>query len=325
MKRISFLIPEATLVPLSLFGAIEIFEKANMYAVDRGNMPFYEIILTGISPTQPLLNARLCVNSLLDIELVPKSDLIIIPAIIPGSNLSNSNNQRLCNWVVNQYKEGVEIASLCSGAYFLAETGLLKGKECSTHWKCETDFIKKHPGVILHIDKIYTETNGLYTSAGALSSLNLILYLLEKFNGRDLALYCSRILEIDINRSSQSPFILFEGQRSHIDNEIIKVQDFVEKNIEAKLSVEDLASKFNISKRSFIRRFKRATNHSPLEYIQRVKMEAAKRKFEVGHMDVNDVMYSVGYVDPKAFRITFKKITGLSPADYRNRYNRDYY
>lgn len=325
MKQVCFLIPETTLVPLSLFGAIEIFQKANDYFTDKGEAPVYELKLAGFDSAQHFLNAQLAIKPILDIKSVSRPDLVIIPAIIPDGNLSGNNNRQLLNWVVTQYKAGVEIASLCAGAFFLAATGLLNGKECSTHWRSEGDFITLYPDTILRTDKIMTDSNGIYTAGGALSSLNLILYFIEKFNGREVAVYCSKILEIDINRNSQAPFILFEGQKNHIDEEIKKAQEFIEKNIEAKLSVEDLANRFNISRRSFIRRFQKATNNSPLEYIQRVKIEAAKRMLEVGRMNVNEVMYSLGYLDLKAFRTIFRKVTGLSPIEYRNRYNKDFY
>ena len=129
---------------------------------------------------------------------------------------------------------------------------------------------------------------------------------------------------IDINRSSQAPFVLFEGQKNHVDKDILRVQKFIEANVEEKISVEELAGKFNISRRSFVRRFKKATNNSPLEYMQRIKIEAAKRHLERGRLNINEVMYSLGYSDVKAFRGMFRKITGISPINYRNKYNKEF-
>ena len=112
------------------------------------------------------------------------------------------------------------------------------------------------------------------------------------------------------------------SQKKHEDEPIRLAQEFIESNISEKISVEELALKYAIGRRHFERRFKKATNNTPAEYIQRVRVEAAKKKFESTRKNVNEVMYKVGYTDPKAFRITFKRITGLSPVQYRAKYNR---
>lgn len=223
--------------------------------------------------------------------------------------------------MISQHESGAEIASLCTGAFFLAFTGLLRDKECSTHWKAEHRFLQMFPDVKLKVDKIITDNNGIYSAGGATSSLNLALYLLEKHYKREVALHCAKILQIDIERGSQAQFILFEGQKNHGDEDVKKIEAFIEKNLEEKITVDKLAGKFSIAKRSLIRRFKKATNNAPIEYIQRIKVEAAKRRLESGHKTVNEIMYSVGYNDAKAFRDIFKKIAGLTPIEYRSRYN----
>jgi transcriptional regulator GlxA family with amidase domain len=164
---------------------------------------------------------------------------------------------------------------------------------------------------------------GLYTSGGAYSYLNLVVYLIEKYAGRDVAVLVSKTFMIDIDRESQSPFIIFKGQKEHTDEPVKKAQEFIEKNYDEKLTVDQLARMFALSRRNFERRFKKATCNTVTEYIQRVKMEAAKMSLESSRENVNEVMYKVGYNDPKAFRITFKRITGLSPVQYRNKYNRE--
>jgi transcriptional regulator GlxA family with amidase domain len=153
--------------------------------------------------------------------------------------------------------------------------------------------------------------------------MNLILYLVEKFAGREASIHCSKVFEVDINRGSQSPFIMFRGQKSHDDESIRKAQEYIEKNFQEKITVDQLASLLCIGRRNLERRFKKATANTVVEYMQRVKIEAAKLSFESTRENVNEVMYKVGYTDTKAFRTTFKKITGLSPVNYRNRYNRE--
>ena len=172
-------------------------------------------------------------------------------------------------------------------------------------------------------NKIVTEQSGVYTSGGANSYWNLLLHLVEKYTNRELAILASKFFVLDIDRSSQSPFTIFKGQKIHEDDEIKKVQEYIEAHYASKISVDELCEKFAIGRRTFERRFKKATNNSVVEYMQRVKIEAAKKQLETGRKTVNEVMFEVGYNDIKAFRELFKKITGLSPIDYRNKYNRD--
>ena len=319
MKKICFLIPQGTVRPGTLFGVLEVFEKANAYASEKGLRPFYDIKLAGGNIKQSLWNGSLAIktSAITDIKT---QDLIIIPPIDEFDSAPRKKNKTLLNWVIDQYESGAEIASLCTGAFFLAFTGLLKDKECSTHWRAEHLFLQMFPDVKLKVDKIITDNRGIYSAGGASSSLNLALYLVEKHYGRAAALHCAKILQIDIERSSQLQFILFEGQKNHGDEEVKKIQLFIEKNVKDKITVDFLSGKFAIAKRSLIRRFKKATNNAPIEYIQRIKVEAAKRSLELSHKTINEVMYSVGYNDVKAFRDIFKKISGLTPIEYKSRY-----
>jgi len=187
------------------------------------------------------------------------------------------------------------------------------------------EFRKMFPDVNLVDDRIITDENGLYTSGGAYSSLNLNLYLIEKFAGREMAVLSSKIFEIDISRNSQSPFIIFKGQKSHNDVDILKVQEYIEQNYQQKITVEELSEKIAVSRRTFERRFKKATSNTVIEYVQRVKIEAAKKEFERGNKTVNEIMYEVGYNDPKGFREVFKKVTNMTPSEYANKYRTTVY
>jgi transcriptional regulator GlxA family with amidase domain len=135
-----------------------------------------------------------------------------------------------------------------------------------------------------------------------------------------MAVLSSKIFEIDIGRSSQSPFIIFKGQKSHNDKEILGAQEYIEQNYQDRITVDDLCDDMAVSRRTFERRFKKATSNTVIEYLQRVKMEAAKKELEKGRKTVNEVMYEVGYTDPKAFRDVFRKVTDMTPLDYLNKY-----
>ena len=177
------------------------------------------------------------------------------------------------------------------------------------------------PQVNLVADQVITHEYGVYTCGGAFSFMNLIIYLIEQYYGREMAILSSKLFQIDIDRSSQSPYIVFNGQKSHNDHTVLKAQDFIEKNATSKFSIEELAKKLAISRRSFDRRFINATGNTPMEYWQRVKMELAKKQLETSRKTVQEIMYEVGYLDLNAFRDVFRKITGLSPLEYRNKYN----
>jgi len=321
MKTVGFVIPDGNAKMGSLFGAIEILDQANNYALINGAAARYAITVIGIDIPQHFNHFKTKIDFVEHFSESRRLDLIVIPGIYDPERYVAAANEGLLQWLVGQYKEGAEIASLCTGAFLLAATGLLSGLECSTHWKAENEFVKAFPDVHLRIDKIITDNRGLYTAGGGNSSLNLILYLVEKFSGRAAALYASKVLGIDIDRTSQSQFVLFEGHMDHDDEDIKNVQLYIQKNVVEKLSVEALADRFLISRRSFVRRFKKATNHSPIGYIQKMKVELAKRQLESGRKSVHEVMYSVGYSDIKGFRNVFKKNTGLSPLEYKQKFS----
>ncbi|MGZ3766605.1 MAG: GlxA family transcriptional regulator, partial [Mucilaginibacter sp.] len=179
------------------------------------------------------------------------------------------------------------------------------------------------PEVILVDDRMITDQNGLYSSGGATAYWSLLLYLVEKYTSREIAILASKFFVLDIGRNTQSPFMMFKGQRDHEDELIIKAQEYIEQNFQNKITVDQLSEKFGIVRRTFERRFKKSTRNTVVEYIQRVKIEAAKKSFETSRKTIYDVMYDVGYTDIKAFRDVFKKITGMPPVNYRNKYNKD--
>lgn len=323
MKHISILIPHGHSSLVNIEGTYHIFTEVNGLLNELGREPQFEVHLVGLSKETRLTTGLFTINPDLLITDDFKTDLIIIPAIFGNVADGIKNNKEFLPWIVDQYHNGSEIASFCIGAFFLGATGLLDGIQCTTHWRFTNEFRKMYPEAIVVDDKIMTEAKGIYTSGGAYSYLNLILYLIEKYAGRDIAVMISKAFMIDIDRNSQSPFIMFKGQKEHEDEQVKKAQEFIESNFKEKITIDQLASRFALSRRNLERRFKKATSNTIAEYIQRVKIEAAKMSLESSRENVNEVMYKVGYTDPKAFRVTFKRITGLSPVQYRNKYNRE--
>lgn len=307
----------------SIEGPHKLFTEVNDLAASMGRPALFNVQLVGISRETPLNNGLFTVTTEWTVDNVKKTDLVIIPAVHGDLQQAIKNNEAFLPWIIDQYKQGAEIASLCLGAFLLASTGLLKGRNCATHWLAANDFRRMFPDVNLVADKILTDEYGIYSSGGAYSYLNLILYLVEKYAGREMSVFVSKVFQIDIERDSQSPFTIFRGQKEHEDEPIKQAQEFIEKNFQDKITVDQLASMFALGRRNLERRFKKATSNTVVEYIQRVKIEAAKLSLEKSKHNVAEVMYNVGYTDPKAFRVTFKRITGLSPVQYRNKYNRE--
>ncbi|TFF38253.1 GlxA family transcriptional regulator [Mucilaginibacter psychrotolerans] len=321
MKHVSILITNDAVLA-SIADPRIMFTGINDFLEAAGKPPLFKVQLIGLSPEVRLHSGLFSVHTDAVLKDVPKTDLIIIPAMGGDMVAAIKKNEDFMPWIVQQYSCGAEVASLCVGAFLLAATGLLKGKECSSHWRFAEQFRAMFPDVTLVDDRIVTEQQGLYSSGGATSYWNLLLYLVEKHAGREMSIMAAKMFALEIDRKSQSPFIMFNGQKGHEDEPIKKAQEFIEANIAERISVEGLADKYAIGKRHFERRFKKATNNTPVEYIQRVKIEAAKKHLESTRKNINEVMYDVGYTDTKSFRTVFKKITGLSPVEYRNKYNK---
>lgn len=321
MKSVTILIADGVLKPSTLFGAIEIFEKANQFYLAQGKPPYYHIQLAGTDLRQKLLNGTFQLN-ITPFENITKTDLILLPSFDHEYDFGIQKSTKMLDWVTRQYRRGTEVASLCTGTFLLAATGLLRHTPCATHWQAAAHFRALFPELDLQTSRIITEHQGLYTAGGGHSSLNLVLYLVEKYSGREVALYCSKVLQLDIDRNSQSPFILFNGLKDHKDQMIRNVQEYIEQHIGDRLTIEQLAKHCFMDRINFTRRFKKATQLSPADYIQRVKVEAAKRSFESTSKQILEVMYEVGYGDVKAFRQIFKKVVGMTPGDYRSKFNK---
>jgi transcriptional regulator GlxA family with amidase domain len=326
MKHISVLVPAGEFVLSSVIGSYKIFNKVNDYLVQSGKQQQneFQIDLVGLTDETSLYNGAFIVHPTKKIQQIKKTDLIIITTITGNLEIELKKNAAFIPWIKEQrVKNNAELASLCTGAFLLAETGLLDGKSCATHWMAADSFKQKYPQINLLGSNVISEDNGIYSSGGAYSFLNLLLHLVEKYCDKETAIWCSKMFEIEFDRNNQSQFVIFNGQKDHMDEPIKKAQLFIENNFGERISVQDLARMFALSRRNFVRRFKKATANTPLEYIQRVKIEAAKKSFESSANNVNEVMFHVGYNDNKAFRNIFKKHTGLSPANYRNKYNRN--
>lgn len=255
-----------------------------------------------------------------------KTDLVVVPSM---TDLANSipeilrKNDRLIKWLVGKRAEGAELLSLCTGVYLLAEGGLLDGYEAATHWEAIDHLHATYPKIKFRSEKVTIDQKGIITGGGALTSFNAVLYVIEKFCGKDVAVEISKIYGIDYGRHSQRVFTIFNGQHHHHDDKIHAAQKYIEEYFTNELSVENIADEVSMSKRNFFRRFRAATGLNPIEYIQRIRMEAAKKYLEQGQVSIALIPEKVGYNDLKTFRSIFKKTTGYSPMAYKKIYNKD--
>jgi len=317
--QISVFVPEYGVIE-AVTPPFRTFHTANEFLTTFGKKPVFDVEYVGLQEYVPANNGEYIIKTNRLLKDVTETDLLIIPPTFGDTVRGIKANAEAIPYFRKLHEIGSSLASLCIGAFLLAETGLLNGKKCSTHWAHINEFRERYPEVEVEDGAIITEHDNIYSSGGASSLWNLILYLVEKFSDRETAVMISKYFALDISRESQSQFAIFKGQRNHGDQDIQRVQDYIEEHYADRISLETLAQLINIGRRTFERRFKEATNNTPIEYIQRVRIEAAKKFFEASRKNVTEIMYDVGYTDTKAFRDIFKKITGLTPIEYRNKF-----
>lgn len=319
MKNIAVLIPHHALIA-AIGNTRYMFSMVNDFLKQSGHTAIFDIRLVGLTQEIKLNEGLFTIQADATLDEVKQTDLIVIPPLSGEMERAIELNKPFLPWIRQQYKQGAEVASLCVGAFLLAETGLLKGRKCSSHWLSAHEFRRRYPDVQLVDDKIITDHNGLYTSGGANSYWNLLVYLVEKYSSRGIAIRTSKYFEVDFDRDNQAPFKIFEGNKLHDDEQVQWAQNYIEKHYQERLTIEHLSELTSLSRRTFHRRFKKATHLTVVEYIQQVKMEAAKKLLELNRLTVNEVMSEVGYSDPKAFRDVFRKVVGIPPLVYKNKY-----
>jgi transcriptional regulator GlxA family with amidase domain len=252
---------------------------------------------------------------------VQESDLIVVTSISDIDQTLQIEGE-VIDWLKDRYGRGSHIATICTGAFVLAETGLLDGKTATTHW-CQTkNFAKRYPQIKVKPERLITDEGDLFCSGGFNSGIDLSLYLVEKYCGHQVALESSKFAVFDIGRTSQMPYTIFQYQKDHRDSQILAVQDWIEDKYDQNFSYAELARHHGMSRRTLERRFKTATGDTPLTYQQRVRVEKAKRMLEDGQRSFEEITYQVGYEDSGSFRKVFIRKAGLRPTEYRDKFQR---
>lgn len=304
----------------SILDARSVFRKVNELLKAQGKKELFEIQLIGESSELVIEDGMVAVTVDLLTQEIDKTDLIIIPALRGDMLSAGHYNRFFVDWIVRQYKRNAEVASLCTGAFMLAFTGLLKNKKCTTHWQYANEFRFFYPDITLVDGKIIVEQNGLYSSGGSNAYWNLLIFLVEKYVSREMAILVAKYFVVNLDKIAQTPFIVFNGLKEHKDQKVLQAQEYIEQYYSQKVTVESLAEMLFLTRRTFERRFKKCTTCSPIEYLQKVRIEASKKALEADRKSVEEIMTDVGYFDSQTYRELFKKITGLTPVGYRDKY-----
>jgi transcriptional regulator GlxA family with amidase domain len=319
MKHVSILpLYDATLT--SIDSSLQMLTRVNDFMRYQHKPDFYTVEIVGLEKKTELSGGLYNIRVHKTIDEIKKTDVIILPLLCGGFPKAISKNKEYRDWVIKHYHNRAEIVCLCVGSFFLASTGLLNDRKCAVHWAARDEFKAMFPEVEIIDNSIITDEKGIYTCGGGYSYLNLLLYIIEKHVGREMSVLASKMFEIDIERKTQNPYMIFVGQKRHGDDIVLQAQEFIENNPAAIFTVDGICEKFGVGRRTFERRFKKCTGNSVVEYVQRVKVEFAKKHLESGRKTVNEIIYETGYNDINAFRKVFKKFTDLSPLDYRKKF-----
>ena len=249
------------------------------------------------------------------------ADIVLIPSFTTSSIKETiSKNQMYIPWIQNQYRSGAEIASFCTGAFLFGATGLLNGKLATTHVDVSSAFAASFPSVLVKPDQTVTADGKCYTSGGSTSTFQLLVLLVQKYCGNDIAVRIAKIFAIDLDRYTQSYFSTFRPDYTHNDDLVMRVQREIETKYFDIDSIDDVIKDLPASRRNFVRRFKKMTGIPPIEYLQHIRIETAKRQLEQTNHSIAEIIFDTGYADPKSFRKIFHKFVGMKPMEYRDKF-----
>ncbi|MFC1883164.1 GlxA family transcriptional regulator [Thermodesulfobacteriota bacterium] len=318
MKKVTILGLETTNATM-ISGPLDLFIMAGVLWNDifgEPPTPLFDVEIVTLDGKEVRCLGNVQMKAHRSIKEVNETDLVLVTSIAPVEQPFEPFYDAI-PWLIDLYEKGTYIAGLCTGTFILAETGLLDGKTATTHWGYTAQFKERYPKVNLRPEHLITEDDNLFCSGASNACLDLSLYLVEKFYGRDITVKLAKSYVQDMDRNFQAPYSVFKFQKNHNDESIKKAQNWIEKNFVKKFNVEELAAKFGMGRRTFERHFKACTGDSPLYYTQRNRVEAAKALLEKNNKTLEEVSYEVGYEDTGFFREIFKKHVGLCPKTYQ--------
>ncbi|MBB6269784.1 transcriptional regulator GlxA family with amidase domain [Pedobacter cryoconitis] len=307
---------------LSVAAILDVFETVNkLYTQDGHPAPFQIDLFCSEDSLLNKAGSYFYGYQPLSIGAPSKQDLILVPSFI-NEDIKHAiaENYPAVSWLNQQYKEGAELASFCTGAFLLGATGLLNGKIATTHIDACAEFANAFPEVRLQADKTVTQDGRLYTSGGATSSFHLMLHLIQINCGNPTAIRIAKLFAIDMDRHTQTYFNTFQISRKHNDDLVAMAQQKIETGYHNAGTIEEMIKDIPASRRNIVRRFKQVTGITLIEYLQQTRIEAAKKLLEQTAEQMTEVIYKSGYNDPKAFRKVFRKSVGMTPSEYRDKF-----
>jgi transcriptional regulator GlxA family with amidase domain len=296
--------------------ALELLTAANLFAGET----IFDVVTASLDG-QPVRSLRgQTLQPELALEQIGHTDIVLIPGFLFTLREALPGFGRYAEWLRQQHAQGAVLATLCTATFLLAETGLMSGARATTHWAFADLFRKRYPDARMDERETLCEDNRLLTSGGATAAMDLLLHLIRRYGSLDLAQKCSHYLLIDPARSEQSVYVMWSMPKSHGDEGILKVQNWLEEHYHEPLSIDELAPRFGYGVRNFARRFKDATGYTPLAYLQTLRLEKAKHLLESTRMSLDAITFKVGYEDSNSFRRLFQQRVGLLPASYRKKF-----
>jgi transcriptional regulator GlxA family with amidase domain len=280
----------------------------------------FDVRLVGLNH-QPVVcrdGVQLQPNAVADEMSVP--DLVVVPGLDDDLPASFALNRPWAGWIGRWHASGARIASSCTGAFLVADAGVLRGRPATTHWLFAGELGRRYPNIDVRVDRMIIDHGDVITSGGATAFLNLVLHLVERFGGHERANLAARLLLVDGHRPSQLPYVAALPGRFHDDLVLHEIQQHIDAHLDESLWVGKLAAQFGLSSRTLSRRFLGATGHGPQAYLLHVRIQHAKRLLETTSDPIEEIRRQTGYHDPAAFRRAFKQTTGLSPTEYRQAY-----
>jgi transcriptional regulator GlxA family with amidase domain len=318
-------IPDA--VASTLFGIFDVMNALALRhmpgALGHARAPFHaQIVGEAVGPLELASGVPIQVQR--SIETIGESDIVIVPSILlQADEWTKGRYPRLVEWLRLMYERGAVICSACSGIFLLGETGLYDGKDATVHFGYARQFSAAYPAVAIHPERVLVISGlreELVSSGASTTWHDLVLYLIARYAGSTTAQEVARLFALQWHQDGLTPYIIFEGKSDHGDAEIQTAQQWLSRNFSIANPVEEMIKRSRLAERTFKRRFVSATGLTPITYIQRLRIEDAKRRLERTDASVDQISWQVGYEDPAFFRRLFKRTTGLAPGAYRKRF-----
>lgn len=321
MVKITFLAVEECLSS-SISNLMDAFLIANLCnkAMSENHSSLFETEVVALDGKPVVSSNYLLLNPQGPLDAAIDSDYLIIPAFLPVPDAGKMQDARILDYICRRHAAGTTIAAVCTGSFLLAETGLLNGRAATTNWQFEKKFRYRYPEANLQVDKILTEEDNLICTGAATAMMNLAMKIIRREGSDRLTLACAKALLVDPNRDSQAPYVVHQLAKQHIDKEISKAEQYMSDHFNTNISIDQVAEYVCISPRHFKRRFKSATGESPLNYLQKLRMQRAKERLETTRDTIDEITRLIGYEDGSTFRRLFKRYTSLTPREYRDKF-----